>query len=192
MNDDELPDGINTSFRLNLILTQDMKNQVRERIKYAATYNGVSDFLGCAIRDYIPKFTKSAHTFLDLIKDENKDPKDAERAFRQGMLKLGESLYSDCREKYPGPLTAQISLRMATPFYASMREATSHLGLGNQEFARVALQDYLVKTSKLDLDVYSLNVELDSMLRDYTNCDMSMLVPEPFDILLDSMKNHDD
>ena len=191
MNDDELPDGIHTSFRFNLILTQAMKDQVRDRIKYAATYNGISDFLGCAIRDYIPKFTKNAHAFLDLVKDENKDPKDAERVFKQGMLKLGESLYSDCREKYPGPLTAQISLRMATPFYASMKEAAGHLGLGNQEFARVALQDYLVKTSKLELDVYSLNVELESMLKD-TECCTSAFVPEPFDILLDSMKNHDD
>ena len=128
-----------------------------------SVYVGQSDFLICAIRDYLYVFSANANKYLDDMIVLYGSTPTAKEKFEKGLIKLGNDLYENYRMKYPGSQVAQISLRVSNSLYAAIRVAMDYLGVGSQEFCRIALCAYLSKKCPVSFDVFELKRRADRL-----------------------------
>ncbi len=160
--DSRKPTG-ESSFRFNLSIPSNLKTEVLEAMEASSIYNGLADFLGCALREFISSFSENANRYLDGMIEQYKNPQDAIRMFNMGLSRLGSALYEEYASLYPGKLDTQISLRLSPPFYAAMNEAMKYLGLGIQELARVALSEYVSRSPAGEASVFTIGERIDEL-----------------------------
>ena len=87
-----------TSYRLNLTIPSDMKESAVNMASSSLCYNGLSDLLGCAIREYSITIRENAAEYLKGLVDSGKDAEAVLMEFKDGMSALGERLYDKFRE----------------------------------------------------------------------------------------------
>lgn len=138
-------DSEGVSVRFNFSISTECRNEIRKNIKLSRTFNGISDFLSAALRQFCLKFLNQAHEqMMNQIQEYGKTAKTIDN-LNESFRKLGLKMLDAYKQKYGSKLDAQVTVRIGQSFYYTLLTTAGYLSIGAQDLARIALYDYLKK-----------------------------------------------
>ena len=150
--------------RINVSVSIRCMDDIDAVIAESGLFNGRSEFIFSAIRDFFANCTRRFDNVLAEIQQEESDSGVYSR-FIEAMLDYGSIQFESYSKYYPGPNVKQIPIRLEEPFYINLDNLSKYL-------FRADDSDRVLKTCRIAIYRYAGNVR--SIVNDYEQFDSDL------------------